>query len=135
MRQDARMSAALPSGLRNWKSVVRRSPGGSSAVKVIVFFAGLLFILMGLALAALPGPLTIPPILVGVYIWSTEFPWAERLLDRAKRSAREAWDKAKQKPVTTAAVTLSGVFAFGFGVWLASRYGLIDWAKQLLGLG
>jgi hypothetical protein len=51
---------------------------------------GLLFILLGLALAALPGPLTIPPILVGLYIWSTEFAWAGRLLERAKRSAREA---------------------------------------------
>ena len=121
--------------LRNWKSGLRRTPGGSSAVKAIVFVAGLLFILLGLALAALPGPLTIPPILVGLYIWSTEFAWAERLLDRARRSAQEAWDNARRKPVITALVTLSGLVAFGIGVWLVSRYDLIGRAREWAGLG
>jgi hypothetical protein len=125
----------LPSAVRNWKSGVRRTPGGASAVKAIVFVAGLLFILLGLALAALPGPLTIPPILVGLYIWSTEFAWADRLLDRAKRSAQEAWEKARRKPVLTALVTLSGVAAFGVGLWLLARYDLVERAKALVGLG
>ena len=129
------MPAALPSGLRNWKAGVRRSPGGASAVKAIVFISGLLFILLGLALAALPGPLTIPPILVGLYIWSTEFAWADRLLERAKRSAREAWEKAQQRPVITALVTLSGLVAFGFGVWLTLKYELVARLKELVGLG
>lgn len=126
---------ALPSSVRNWKSGVRRTPGGASAVKAIVFVGGLLFILLGLALAAFPGPLTIPPILVGLYIWSTEFAWADRLLDRAKRSAREAWEKAKGKPVLTALGTLSGVVAFGAGLWVVARYDLVERAKQLVGLG
>lgn len=126
---------ALPSSVRNWKSGVRRTPGGASAVKAIVFVSGLLFILLGLALAALPGPLTIPPILVGLYIWSTEFAWAERLLDRAKRSAQEAWEKAKGRPVLTGLVTLSGLVAFGVGLWLAVRYDLVERAKALVGLG
>jgi hypothetical protein len=133
VRQDAGM--ALPSSVRNWKSGVRRTPGGASAVKVIVFVSGLLFILLGLALAALPGPLTIPPILVGLYIWSTEFAWADRLLDRAKRSAREAWEKAKGKPVLTGLVTLSGLAAFGVGVWVVATYDLVERAKALVGLG
>jgi hypothetical protein len=136
VRQDARVSADSPTGgLRNWKSTVRRTPGGSSAVKAVVFVAGLLFILLGLALAALPGPLTIPPILVGLYIWSTEFAWAERLLDRAKRSAREAWERAKQRPVITGVVTASGLVAFGVGLWLTLKYDLVQRAKELVGLG
>lgn len=121
--------------LRNWKSGVRRSPGGASAVKAIVFVAGLLFILLGLALAALPGPLTIPPILVGLYIWSTEFAWAERLLDRARRSAEEAWENAKKKPVLTGLITVSGLIAFGVGVWLVAKHDLVARAKELVGLG
>ena len=125
----------LPSSVRNWKAGVRRTPGGASAVKAIVFVSGLLFILLGLALAALPGPLTIPPILVGLYIWSTEFAWADRLLDRAKRSAQEAWEKAKSKPVLTALVTLSGLAAFGVGLYLVARYDLVERAKALVGLG
>ena len=129
------MSASQPSGLRNWKAAVRRTPGGSSAVKAIVFVAGLFFILLGLALAALPGPLTIPPILLGVYIWSTEFAWAERLLERARRSALEAWENAKRRPVITAIVTASGLAAFAVGVWLTLKYDLVQRAKELVGLG
>ena len=129
------MSPTFLSPLWGWKRAVRRSPGGGQAVKVIVFCAGLFFILLGLALAALPGPLTIPPILLGVYIWSTEFAWAERLLDRAKRSAQEAWEKAKAKPVVTGLVTTSGLIAFGVGLYLTFRYDLVDRAKDLVGLG
>jgi hypothetical protein len=43
-----------------------------------VFLAGLLCIAAGVALSVLPGPLTIPPVLLGLWIWSTEFDWAQR---------------------------------------------------------
>jgi hypothetical protein len=136
VRQDAEVaSTSSSSGFGAWKTALRKTPGGASAVKAIVFVAGLLFILLGLALAALPGPLTIPPILVGLYIWSTEFAWAERLLDRAKRSAQEAWEKAKRRPVLTALVTVSGLIAFGVGVWLVAKHDLVERAKELVGLG
>ena len=124
-----------PSSSAAWKKALRRTPGGALAVQVIVFVVGLLFILLGLALAALPGPLTIPPILVGLYVWSTEFAWADRLLDRAKRSAREAWENAKRRPVLTGLVTVSGLIAFGIGVWLVGKYDLVARAKELVGLG
>lgn len=120
---------------RGWKAQLRRTPGGATAVKVIVFIGGLLFILLGLALAALPGPLTIPPVLVGLYIWSTEFAWADRLLDRAKASAQEAWAKARRQPVLTGAVTLSGLVAFGVGVYLVARYDLVARVQDAVGLG
>ena len=128
------MSRSLLSPLWAWKRQMRRTPGGAHAVKLIVFLVGLFFILLGLALAALPGPLTIPPILLGLYIWSTEFAWADRLLERAKRSALEAWEKAKRKPVLTALVTGSGLVAFGIGLWLTLKYDLIDRAWELVGL-
>ena len=129
------MSRSALSPIWDWKRPMRRTPGGKQAVKVIVFCAGLFFILLGLALAALPGPLTIPPILLGLYIWSTEFAWADRLLERAKRSAQEAWEKAKAKPVITGLVTASGLAAFGVGLFLTFRYDLVQRAKELVGLG
>ena len=127
--------ARTPRPAAAWKVALRRTPGGASAVKAIVFVVGLLFILLGLALAALPGPLTIPPILAGLYVWSTEFAWADRLLERAKRSAREAWENAKRRPVITALVTLSGLVALGVGLYLVARYELLDRLKDLVGLG
>ncbi len=126
---------AEPVTSSGWKVKLRRTPGGALAVKAIVLVSGLLFILLGLALAALPGPLTIPPILVGLWIWSTEFAWAGRLLDRAKRSAEKAWENAKRKPVLTGLITASGLIALAVGLYLVARYDLVDRALELAGLG
>ena len=117
-----------------WRARLRRTPGGAQLLQVLVFFAGLAFILLGILLIALPGPLTIPPILIGLYIWSTEFAWADRLLDRAKASAREAWQNAKERPVLTGLISVSGLAALGVGLFLASRYELIDRGRELVGL-
>lgn len=112
---------------------LRRTPGGAQLLQVIVFLLGLLFILLGVALLALPGPLTIPPILLGLYIWSTEFGWAHRLLERAKVSAREAWGKAKERPVVSGLVTVSGLIALGVGIYLVGRFDLVARAKDVVG--
>ena len=114
-----------------WRASLRRRPGGAQLLQVLVFAFGLLFVLFGVALIPLPGPFTIPPILFGVYLWSTEFGWAERLLERAKKSAREAWQNAKDRPLLSGLVTGSGLVALGVGIYLVSRFELIvqvlDW--------
>ena len=74
----------------SWRDRVRSKPGLATAYRVAVFFAGLLFVLLGLALTVLPGPLTIPPILVGLWVWSTEFEWARRFFVAFRRKARDA---------------------------------------------
>lgn len=117
-----------------WRARLRRTPGGAQLLQVLVFLFGLAFILLGIALIALPGPLTIPPILLGLYIWSTEFAWADRLLDRAKASAREAWANAKAQPVISGLVTFGGIAALIFGLYLVSRHDLIDKAREAVGL-
>ena len=139
MVQDADVAAGTsadePAGAAaGWRARLRRTPGGRQFLKAGVFLLGLFFVLLGLALAALPGPLTIPPILLGVWIWSSEFSWAERLLERARRSAREAWEKSKRRPVTSALVTGSGLVALGVGVYLVSRYELLARAQEAVGL-
>jgi hypothetical protein len=144
VRQDALVDAAREpvdgppaegrAGPRGWRARLRRTPGGRHVLQAIVFFLGLFFVLLGIALAALPGPLTIPPILLGVWIWSTEFGWADRLLERAKKSAKEAWDQARRKPVTSALVTGSGLIALGVGLYLARRYQLLERARDVVGI-
>ena len=117
-----------------WRARMRRTPGGAQLLQVLVFLLGLLFILLGIALAALPGPLTIPPVLLGLYIWSTEFAWADRLLERAKGNARRTWVKAKAKPVLSTFVTVAGLVALGIGIWAVGHYDLVARAKDLVGL-
>ena len=129
------MTAAQPARPATWKAVLRRTPGGALAVKAIVLVAGLAFILLGFALVALPGPLTIPPILLGLWIWSTEFRWADRLFDRAKDSAHKALEEARRRPVLTGLVTGSGIVALVVGIYVSTRYQLVDRVLVLVGLG
>jgi hypothetical protein len=111
---------------------VRRLPGGNAIVRVAVFLLGLFFILLGLALSVLPGPLTIPPVLLGLLIWSLEFAWAERWVDRARGQAQQAWEAAKAHPWRAGLVTGGGVVLLVVGLVLASKYELVDRAKSLV---
>jgi uncharacterized membrane protein YbaN (DUF454 family) len=119
---------------KGWRARLRRTPGGGLLLRALVFVAGLFFVVLGLVLIVLPGPLTIPPILLGVWIWSTEFSWAHRLLARARRSAQTAWEQARQRPFWSALVTVGGLVAFGVGIYLAGRYDLVDRARTYVGL-
>ena len=117
-----------------WRARLRRTPGGAQLLQVLVFVVGLAFVLLGCALIVAPGPLTIPPILLGLYIWSTEFAWADRWLERAKRSAQAAWADAKRKPVLSALVTVGGLAALGVAIWAIGRYELVARLLELVGL-
>ena len=125
---------AAREGDTGWRARVRRTPGGALALKVGVLVLGGLFIALGIAAAVLPGPLTIPPMLLGLYIWASEFDWADRLLQRAKRSAKEAWDKAKQRPVLSAVTTVGGLVAAGVVIWAVGHYDLVARAREAVGL-
>jgi uncharacterized membrane protein YbaN (DUF454 family) len=103
--------------------------------RVVVFVAGLLLILTGLVLVVLPGPLTIPPILLGVWLWSREFEFARRWLRPVRARAAVTWEQAKAKPVHTAVITVLGLVGASVVVWAAFRYDLLDRGRHLVGLG
>nr|WP_239521725.1 PGPGW domain-containing protein [Geodermatophilus sabuli] len=105
----------------------------ATAYRVAVFVAGLLFVLLGVALTVLPGPLTIPPVLAGLWVWSTEFDWARRFFAAFLRKARAAWQHARQHPVSSAAVTIGGLAAAGAVFWAVGRFDLVERAATALG--
>jgi hypothetical protein len=113
---------------------VHSTPGLLLPWRIGVFVLGLLFVLLGIALTALPGPLTIPPVLVGLWVWSTEFEWAARFFAGFKRKAQDAWRHARQHPVSSAAVTVGGLAAVGVAFWAVGHYRLVDQAMVALGL-
>lgn len=113
---------------------IRAKPGLAQAYRVGVFVVGLLCIAMGVALAVLPGPLTIPPILLGLWIWSTEFRFAERFFESFKRKAREAWAHAKRHPASSAAITVGGLLAAGAAMWAVVHFELVAKSKDAIGL-
>ena len=125
-------ATSVPPG--SWRDRVRSKPGLGLLYRVGVFVAGLLCIAVGFALAVLPGPLTIPPILLGLWIWSTEFRFARKLFQAFQRKARDAWAHAKEHPVSSAAITIGGLIAAGVAFWAVGHFNLVDKAKDLVGL-
>jgi Putative transmembrane protein (PGPGW) len=123
-----------PGATRSFRHRVRSKPGLSHAWRVGVFLAGLVCIGGGIALAVLPGPLTIPPVLLGLWLWSTEFAWADRFFQPVKKKGHEAWAHAKRHPVSSSAVTLAGLVGAGVVLWAVRHYDLVDRGKELVGL-
>ena len=117
-----------------YRARLRRTRGGRLMVRVVVLVIGALFVALGLLLVVLPGPLTIPPILIGVYIWSTEFAWAERMRERAVSSAVEAWEQAKKRPLASGLATGGGLAVMVAGFWAVRRYGITGMVDRALGL-
>ncbi|WP_369253283.1 PGPGW domain-containing protein [Geodermatophilus amargosae] len=119
----------------SWRDRVRQNPPLHVAYRIGVFVVGLLFVMLGVALTVLPGPLTIPPVLVGLWVWSTEFDWARRLFASFRRKAVSAWRHAKQHPASSLAVTVGGLAAAGVAFWAVGHFDLVDRATTALGLG
>ena len=113
---------------------IRSKPGLGTAYRIGVFVAGLACIALGFALAVLPGPLTIPPVLLGLWIWSTEFAFAERLFDSFKCKAREAWAHAKRRPASSAAITVGGLVLAGVAFWAVGHFELVAKGKDVVGI-
>jgi hypothetical protein len=118
----------------SFRDRVRRKPGLRHVWRAGVFLAGLLCIAGGIALVVLPGPLTIPPIIVGLWIWSTEFGWAHRFFAVWREKGKDAWAHAKRHPLTSTVVTVGGLVLAGGVIWAVLHYDLLDRGKEYVGL-
>ena len=119
---------------QGWRDNIRSKPGLAQAWRIGVFVVGLLFVVLGIALAVLPGPLTIPPVLLGLWIWSSEFDWAKSFFTSFKQKARSAWAHAQRHPVSSALITVGGLVAAGAAFWAVGHFEVVDRVKELVGL-
>lgn len=117
----------------SFRAKMHANPGTTFFWRVLVFLAGLICVAVGIALTVLPGPLTIPPIVLGLWIWSSEFAWARSIFQTAKRKAKQAWAHAKQHPASSAAITVGGLAAAAAVIWAVGRFQLVDKATTALG--
>ncbi len=131
---DSALGEPAPAPRGGRRDRIRRKPGIGQLYRVFVFVAGLMFVAAGIALAVLPGPLTIPPVLLGLWIWSTEFAFADRFFDKFKEEGRDAWEHAKRHPVSSTIITVGGLIGAGVAIWAVSKYDLIDKGKDAIGL-
>ncbi len=133
-REDREELDAVVVAKRGWRERMGTHPATRHPYRITVFVVGLLCIAGGLALAVLPGPLTIPPVLLGLWIWSWEFAFAQRFFDAFKRRAEEAWEQARARPFLSALVTVGGLLAAGVALWAVAHYDLVARAKDAVGL-
>ncbi len=64
--------------------------------KTMVLIIGLSIICLGLALVVLPGPFTLPLILLGFFILGSEFAWAATVLVHTRKHMNNATSAAKR---------------------------------------
>ena len=65
--------------------------------QIIAFSIGSFLVLAGLVLIVLPGPFTMPLVIAGLFVLAVEFPWAEKLLAKAKARASKIFPKKFKK--------------------------------------
>jgi len=129
---DTLEAARVPKGGR--RDRLRSNPATRQPYRIAVFVAGLICIAGGIGLAVLPGPLTIPPVLLGLWIWSWEFAFAQRLFESFQTKAREAWAHAQQHPVSSTIATVGGLLLGAVAIWAVVHYELVAKAKDAIGL-
>jgi len=113
---------------------MRRTKGLRHVYQSFIFVLGALFIGIGIGLVVLPGPLTLPPVLIGLWIWSTEFAWADRFFDSFKAKGREAWTNAKKRPAVCSLATGAGLLGAGAAVWATKHFDLVAKLKDIASL-
>ena len=69
----------------------------SAIRKTIVLLIGSTLIITGLLLVVLPGPFTMPLLVLGLVVLALEFAWAETLLIKAKHHASKIVPKKYKK--------------------------------------
>lgn len=111
---------------------IRGTPGIRQMYRLVVFLAGALFVVLGALLSVLPGPLTIPPVLLGLWIWSTEFRWARRLLTSMRSTAARAWRRSRAHVVSSTLLTVGGLVAAGAALWAVQHFALLAKVRDAL---
>jgi hypothetical protein len=111
---------------------VRSNAALRQPYRISLFVLGLVFIAVGVALMALPGPLTIPPVLLGLWIWSTEFRFAERFFDSFQEKAKAAWAHAKRHPKSSVTITGGGLILAAVAFWAVGHFNVIDKVREAL---
>ena len=71
--------------------------GWKAGKKVAIFVAGVLLLVLGLSLLVLPGP-SLPVILCGLAVLSTEYTWARKWRDRVRDRLRRMLGFRQARP-------------------------------------
>lgn len=98
----------------HWRRRIRQDPRKHFFYRIGVAVAGLLLVVLGFVSGPIPGPGGIPLVLLGLAIWSSEFEWAQRLMQRFKAQLRrfQSWSRAQQASFWVVFAVCCGLAAY-----------------------
>ncbi|MEU9890610.1 TIGR02611 family protein [Sphaerisporangium sp. NPDC051017] len=132
---ERRGDAEERAGVTSWLDGVRATRTGRLTLKIVIGVVGAALVIGGLLLVPLPGPGWLI-VFAGLAVLATEFAWAHRLLEFAKKtlSAWTDWLKRQNWPVRilVGAVTLAAAAVLvWFMVKLTVGIDLLQEARDL----
>ncbi len=102
------------------------------ARKVVIGIIGGIVLIAGIIMIPYPGPGWLV-VFAGLGILSTEFTWAQRVLDYAKKKYDNWTDwVARQNVIVKSSIWLGTALIVVVTIWLLNGYGIIN---NILGLG
>ena len=118
-----------------WRRKIRQNPTQLAVYRIMVGIGGLLLVCLGFVSGPIPGPGGIPLVLLGLAIWSSEFRWANRLMQwfRLQLHNFRGWTRRKQVVFWIVFFACCGLLAFtvmlvaGIPGWVPARVeGLLE---------
>ncbi len=116
-----------------WRARVKRNPVTRRAYRVVVGVVGAAVTVVGVVLLPAPGPGWLI-IFAGLAILASEFAWAQRLLDYARRRVEEWTEWTRRQNVVVRVLVVLAIVAVVllvfWGLFLLS--GVPDWLPDLV---
>ncbi|HYO40395.1 MAG TPA: hypothetical protein VER39_12155 [Nocardioidaceae bacterium] len=107
-----------------WWTWLRGTRGRHQFLRAGVFVAGLFMMLLGAFMWLFSLLLAVPPLFVGLWVWSREFHWGHRLYRAFLRRAGSLWARIKLRPARWGLLTAAGLAAAVAGYWAWGYFGL-----------
>ena len=127
-----------------WRRRIRSNPHSHLIYRLVVGVLGLAIVALGLVLVPFPGPGWLV-VFLGLAVWASEFEWAQRLLQRARRTLKAWTELLEPQPWWVKGlvllVTIAAVAAIFWLLFLISGVPgyfpdvVEGWLKKLPGLG
>ncbi len=119
-----------------WRRKIRADPRKLVFYRFVIGLAGLLLVVLGLVSGPLPGPGGIPLMLLGLAIWSSEFDWAQRVMERCKVKLHQfrGWTRVRQVLFWVVFFACCGVFGYLYLLVLGIPPWLPEVAQNGLGM-